>query len=36
MLFHYHPPMSILTVAAAAGTGFVIGLLVKSGVVAKT
>ena len=29
------PAYSILTVAAAAGTGFVIGLLVKSGVVAK-
>jgi len=29
------PAYSILTVAGAAGTGFVIGLLVKSGVVAK-
>ena len=29
------PAYSILTVAAAACTGFVIGLLVKSGVVAK-
>ena len=29
------PAYSILTVAGAAGIGFVIGLLVKSGVVAK-
>jgi len=29
------PAYSVLTVAGAAGIGFVIGLLVKSGVVAK-
>jgi len=34
-VFSLSPEYSILTVGAAAGVGFIIGLLLKSGVIAK-
>lgn len=34
-IFSLSPAYSILTVAVAAGAGFIIGLILKSGVIAK-